>query len=312
MGVISSIINENLWTGTPSFTAADVPDMAGKVVLVTGATAGIGKETARVLLTKNAKVWITARDQSKGEATLKELKDTTGKDANLLVVNLANLKSVKAAAQEFNSKETQLNVLFNNAGVMNPPIDLLTDDGYDLQFGTNVLGHFYFTKLVLPILLSTAKSAPDGIARVVNTSSNTHWFGGLDHETFKDGPARRKAGTWKLYAQSKTGNIVFAAELTRRYGDQGIVSTSLNPGGIETGLQRHSGGAFVLFTNAMLRPVSYGAITQLYAGTVADGKSLNGKYLIPWARIGTPRANTQDPEVGKKLWQYLEEQVKDV
>ncbi|KAG8216441.1 hypothetical protein J3R82DRAFT_6547 [Butyriboletus roseoflavus] len=101
------------------------------------------------------------------------------------------------------------------------------------------------------------------------------------------------------------GNIVFVAELTRRYGDQGIVSTSLNPGGIETELQRHSGGAFVLFTNALLRPVSYGVITQLYAGTTADGKSLNGKYLIPWACIGTPDANTQDPEVGKKLWQYL-------
>ncbi|KAG8220673.1 hypothetical protein J3R82DRAFT_2960 [Butyriboletus roseoflavus] len=103
MGALSSITSENLCLGTTSFTAAGVPDMPGKVVLVTGATAGIGKETAGVLLTKNAKVWITARDQCKGEATLKELKDITGKDANLLVVDLANLKSVNAAAQGFNS-----------------------------------------------------------------------------------------------------------------------------------------------------------------------------------------------------------------
>ncbi|KAF9230319.1 hypothetical protein BU15DRAFT_83782 [Melanogaster broomeanus] len=155
-----SIIDENIFPGDIKYSINDIPDMAGKVVLVTGSMAGIGKETSRVLLTKNATVWITARDMSK--------------DAHLLLVDLANLKSIKAAAEEFLSKEMQLNVLFNNAGVMLPPMDQLTDDGYDLQFGTNGLGHFYFTKLVLPLLLSTAKSAPDDIARVVNTSSNGH------------------------------------------------------------------------------------------------------------------------------------------
>ena len=87
---------------------------------------------------------------------------------------------------------------------MAPPIDMVTDDGYDLQFGTNVVGHFYFTKLVLPILLSTAKSSSDGAVRVVNTSSNGHLFGGLKYDTMKDGPARKKAGIWELYGQSKT------------------------------------------------------------------------------------------------------------
>ncbi|KAG6374228.1 hypothetical protein JVT61DRAFT_4887 [Boletus reticuloceps] len=312
MGALWSVINENFFPGRATFKTADVPDMTGKVVLVTGGTAGIGKETARVLLTKNAKVWITARDQSKGEAVLKELKDATGKDANLIVMNLANLKSIKRAADEFNSKETQLNVLFNNAGVMIPPIEMLTDDDYDLQFGTNVLGHFYFTKFVLPTLLSTAKSSSDGTARIVNTASNGHWYGGLKFDTMKDGPARSKEGPWQLYGQSKTGNIVFALELSRRYGDQGIVSTSLNPGGIKTDLQRHSGGFLQWIADYFLYDVSYGAITQLYAGTIPDGKTLNGKYLIPWARIGYPRPDTQDPEIGKKLWEYLEEQVKDV
>ncbi|KIJ61748.1 hypothetical protein HYDPIDRAFT_96006 [Hydnomerulius pinastri MD-312] len=309
MGVTWSIINENIFPGDTKFKASDVPDMSGKVVLVTGANAGIGKETARVLLTKNAKVWITARDKSKGEATVKELKSSTGRDAHLLLLNLANLTSVKAAAEEFLSKETQLNVLFNNAGVMTPPIDLLTDDGYDLQFGTNVLGHFYFTKLILPVLLSTAKSSPEGIARVVNTASNGHWFSGLKFGTWRDGPARRKETPMTLYGQSKTGNIVFSAELKRRYGDQGIVSTSLNPGGIKTELQRHSGSFLRAIGNLILRDISYGAITQLYAGTIPDGASLNGKYLIPWARIGKPRADTQDPQLGKELWTWLDEQV---
>lgn len=87
---------------------------------------------------------------------------------------------------------------------MIPPIDMVTDDGYDLQFGTNVLGHFYFTKLVLPTLLSTAKTSSDGTARVVNTASNGHWFGNLKYDTMKDGPQRKKETPWKLYGQSKT------------------------------------------------------------------------------------------------------------
>lgn len=81
---------------------------------------------------------------------------------------------------------------------------MVTDDGHDLQFGANVLGHFYFTQLVLPTLLSTAESSPDGIARVVNTASNGHYFSGLEYDTMKDGPARRKDGRWQPYRQSKT------------------------------------------------------------------------------------------------------------
>lgn len=161
---------------------------------------------------------------------------------------------------------------------MAPPIDQLTADGYDLQFGTNVLGHYYLTTLLMPALLAGTKTSGDGHARVVNTSSIGHWGSSLYFNTFKDGPARKKKGTESLYSQSKTvsflllcllihneclhriqGNIIFAVELQRRYADQGIVSTSLHPGeftyrccynamlitselgSIETDLQRHLG-----------------------------------------------------------------------
>ncbi|KAI6032762.1 hypothetical protein F5J12DRAFT_796251 [Pisolithus orientalis] len=308
MGQIPSILSE-LAPPKPKFTAENVPDMTGKVVLVTGANAGIGKETARVLLTKNAKVWIGCRDVGKGEAAIKDLKDRTGREAHLLKLNLANLRSIKESAESLLSKETQLHVLFNNAGVMNPPVEKLTEDGYDLQFGTNVLGHFYLTNLLLPLLLSTARSSPDGTVRVVNTSSNGHWFSGLDFDTFKDSPKRRAKNQVALYGQSKTGNIVFSAELHRRYRDQGIVSTSLNPGGIRTELQRHQGGFVQWISSILLYDVSYGAITQLYAGTSPDAVSLGGEYLIPWARIGKPCADTQDPQLGRELWTYMEEQV---
>ncbi|KAI6038878.1 hypothetical protein EDC04DRAFT_1844470 [Pisolithus marmoratus] len=294
------------------FTTDDIPDLTGKVVLVTGANTGIGKETARALLTKNAKVWIACRDVAKGEAALRELKESTGRDAYLLKLDLANLRSIKEASEEFLSKETQLHVLFNNAGVLHPTVALVTDDGYDLQFGTNVLGHFYFTKLLLPILLSTAESSPAGTVRVVNTSSTAHWFGSLDFDTFKDTPKRRAQGTITLYSQSKAANIVFSAELHRRYGGQGIVSTSANPGLIATELLRHSAGILLWFANLTLYHVSQGALTQLYAGTSPEAARLGGQHFVPWARVGKCLPYTQDPQLGRELWTYLEEQVENI
>ncbi|KAI6044653.1 hypothetical protein EDC04DRAFT_2877679 [Pisolithus marmoratus] len=305
---VSSLLSEVV-PPKPKFTAENVPDMTRKVVLITGANAGIGKETARVLLLKNAEVWIGCRDVGKGEATIRDIKDRTGREAHLLKLNPANLRSIKESAESFLSKETQLPVLFNNAGVMNPPVEQVTDDGFDLQFGTNVLGHFYLTKLLLPLLLSTAKTSPDRNVRVVNTSSNGHWFSGLDFDTFKDGPKRRAKSGMALYGQSKAGNIVFSAELHRRYRDQGVVSTSLNPGGIRTEIARHQGGSIQWIFGLLMYDVSHGAITQLFAGTSRDAVGLGGQYLIPWARIGKPRADTQDPQLGKKLWTYMEEQV---
>ncbi|KAI6032509.1 hypothetical protein EDC04DRAFT_2230666 [Pisolithus marmoratus] len=311
MGHASSVLREFV-PPRSTFTNDDIPDLSGKVVLVTGANAGIGKETARALLTKNAKVWIACRDVAKGEAALRELKESTGRDAHLLKLNLANLRSIKEASEEFLSKETQLHVLFNNAGVMHPPVALVTDDGYDLQFGTNVLGPFYFTKLLLPILLSTAKSSPAGTVRVVNTSSTAHWFGSLDFDTFKDSPKRRAQTTITLYSQSKAASIVFSAELHRRYGDQGIVSTSANPGAIATELHRHSPGVIRWFAAAVLYHASQGALTQLYAGTSREAARLGGQHFVPWARVGKCRPYTQDPQLGRELWTYLEEQVENI
>ncbi|KIJ06997.1 hypothetical protein PAXINDRAFT_91104 [Paxillus involutus ATCC 200175] len=299
-----------LFPPTPLFTENSVPDLSGKVALVTGANSGIGKETARVLLAKNAKVWIACRDVSKGKAALKELKQRTGRDAHLLKLDLSNLKSIKDAAEEFSRQENQLHILFNNAGVMGPPVETITDDGYDLQFGTNVLGHFYLTKLLLPILISTAKSSSEGTVRVVNTSSNAYLLSGLEFDTFKDGPKRRADSTYRLYGQSKTGNIIFSAELHRRYQHQGIISTALNPGIIKSQLGRHHNDLMQRLGNMILAwDISYGPLTQLYAGTSPEAAKLGGQYLIPWARIGTPRADTQDPQLGKELWTWLEEQV---
>ncbi|KAL6306485.1 hypothetical protein BKA93DRAFT_729246 [Sparassis latifolia] len=293
------------------FTVENIPDLSSKVMIVTGGNTGLGKEVSH-LLTHNAKVYLAARSQVKAEDAIRELHKETGKTAIFLKLDLANLSAIKASAEDLLSKEPELHVLFNNGGVMTPPVEHLTSDGYDLQFGTNTLGHFYFTKLLMPALLRGAQTSSDGKARVVNTSSSALYFSTLDFDTFRDGPERLKKSTTRLYAQSKFGNTVFAHELARRYGGQGIVSTSLTPGVIKTDLQRHLHGVKAFVVNLTANPIPQGALTQLYAGTHPEGAELNGKYLMPFARVVPVRPETLDEETGKKLWDWLEEQVEDM
>jgi len=232
---------------------------------------------------------------------------------------LSDLASIKAAAEEFAGKESELHTLYNNAGVMSTPIDQVTKQGFDLQFGTNVLGHFYLTKLLLPLLTATAKKSPAGTVRVVNVSSIGHYMGaseGIRWTTLSPGNdslvARKKLGTARLYGQSKLGNILFSNELARRYGEEGIVSISLHPGAIKTDLARHSGSLVQRVGRLVTYSVSYGAISSLYAGTAPAAGELNGKYLTTWARVTLPNNQALDSELEKKLWDWCEEQVKDV
>jgi len=196
---------------------------------------------------------------------------------------------------------------------MSPPLDQLTADGYDLQFGTNVLGHFYLTRLLLPTLISTAKTSSEKNARVVTVSSvgaELHKY--IDWDTLEDGVARRKKFTAELYFHSKFGNTVFAQELARKYGKDGIVSTSVHPGNIDTGLLRYLPTFMSSLAGYFIYTPPMGALTQLRAGTSSEGAGFNGKYLIPWARLGPPPHGADDPISGERLWDWMEEQVKDI
>ncbi|KZT54667.1 NAD(P)-binding protein [Calocera cornea HHB12733] len=295
----------------PVWSVDQIPDLTGKVVIVTGGNTGIGKVTCKYLLLNNAKVYMATRSQERAEAAIADLKNITKKDdIHFLRLDLADLESVKVSAAEFQSKEKQLHMLFNNAGVMTTPMDRLTKQGFDMQFGTNVIGHAYLTRLLLSILLETAKTA--GTVRVINTSSNGHVGapkGGILWDTLKDGPMRKKKlGRQSAYFQSKWANLVFSKEVARRYGEQGIVSTALNPGAIRTEPWRHVPkwvpGMLAWFL-ADADPL--GAITQVYAGTAPETAAANGKYFIPWAREGSARVDTEDEDVGKKLWDYIDE-----
>ncbi|KAJ3485815.1 hypothetical protein NLI96_g4701 [Meripilus lineatus] len=294
-----------------TFSTDQIPDLSGRVVIVTGGNTGIGKETIKVLLEHNAKVYMASRSRDKAQAAIDDLKSQTGKDAIYLELDLSSLAGVRRAAEEFMSKERELHILFNNAGVMWPPVDLVTEDGYDLQFGTNVIGHFFFTELLMPALLAGKETSPDGHARVVTTSSSGAYFHTLQWETFVDGPARRKKTPMDLYHQSKFGNVVVARQVAKRYADKGIISTSVNPGNLKTDLLRHASAIQKFFVKFMLYPAPYGALTQLWAGTMPETINYNGQFLVPWARQGRCRAEAYDDELGEQLWNWLQEQVKD-
>ena len=214
--------------------------LAGKTVVITGANAGIGKECARTALRLGAKVIIACRDQKKAKSAIEEILNTVGKDKkdNLILVelDLSSLAAVRACAREINSKVASIDVLLNNAGVMMCP-EWKTKDGYEFQFGTNHLGHFLLTNLLIPKL----KSAPS--ARVVNVSAVAHLPGQIhwDNLNLSD----REYSPAKAYSQSKLANVLFTLELKRRLQKAKVdhINTySLHPGIIETELGRHFTG----------------------------------------------------------------------
>ncbi|KAI0953970.1 hypothetical protein AcW1_006721 [Taiwanofungus camphoratus] len=293
------------------FKTGQIPDLTGQVMIVTGGNVGIGFETIKGLLEHNAKVYMASRSQEKADAAIKHLKELTGKEAIFLELDLSSLASVRKAADEFMSKEKELHTLFNNAGLMVPPIEMLTADGYDIQFGTNVVGHFLFTELLMPALIAGKDTSPDHHARVITTSSSAAMMYTINWGSFKDGPARRKMSPSQLYSQSKFANVVIARQIAKRYADQGIISISLDPGGIRTELQRYITGLAHLIIYYMTYEPPYGALTQLWAGTMPEALNYNGEYLIPWARLGRCREEAYDDAIGERLWKWLEEEVKN-
>ncbi|KAK1229731.1 short-chain alcohol dehydrogenase [Marasmius sp. AFHP31] len=301
MGLAYSMY-DSTWPPKSKWGVNDIPDMSGKVILVTGGNSGIGKETVKALLSHKARVYIAGHSKERCEAAIQELRTQTGNEALFLHLDLASLNSVKAAADEFQRRETRLDVLINNGGVMMPNIKAVTKDGYDQQFGVNVVGHFYFTKLLLPVLFAVKHP------RVVNLTSAGHLLlkKDLDYETFKDCPKREKTNLLELYNQSKFANIVIAKEFARRYGDQGIVSTSVHPGLIVTNLGRDMNQTVVKIVGYLSYTADKGALTTLYAAAAPESADANGKYFIPWGRIGKLHPGTQDVETGRKLWEWLE------
>ncbi|KAJ7494226.1 NAD(P)-binding protein [Mycena galericulata] len=256
-----------------------------KIVLVTGGNVGIGYYTVKELLLKNAKVYLAARSAQKGAAAIQQLETETSKKAIFLQLDLSDLASVRRTATTFLEQESRLDILFNNAGVMACPTGLLTAQNHDLQFGTNVIGHYFLTELLLPALALSYETNKVP-ARIINTSSSGHKDAstGIDFVSLKSGPARDAwlkkfsgtAATWRLYGESKLGNIIVSNYFARTHADI-LVSCALHPGSVRIDLQKHLSGWMQRMLDLGLPAAPIGAYTQLWAGTTAPPKQITGQ-----------------------------------
>ena len=297
------------------WTADDIGDQTGRRVLITGGNSGIGLEAARLLAANNASVVIACRDVAKGEHAASEIRTTArGADVEVLWLDLADLASVEAAAEEYRDRFESLDVLVNNAGVMAVPYRA-TVDGFELQFGTNHLGHFALTGHLLPTLLEGRAS------RLVTISSGAHRAGRIDFDNLD---ATNGYAKWAAYCASKLANLLFTFELQRRAARAGIdlVAVAAHPGYARTNLQtagaRMTGRvvlerAWSAFNAVAGQSAARGALPTVYAA-VAPGVA-GGAYIGPSGpgemrgypvKVTTTRA-ARDPETAARLWSVSQE-----
>lgn len=248
--------------------------MDDKVVIITGCNTGIGKETALDLARRGASVYMACRDNLKCEEARQEIVKKTG---NLNVFNrsldLASLDSVRRFVAEFLKEESRLDVLINNAGIMMCP-KMLTKDGFEMQLGTNHLGHFLLTNLLLDVL---KKSSP---SRIINVSSMAHTSGKLNKEDLN---SEQSYGIFVAYCQSKLANVLFTRELAKRLSATSVTVNSLHPGAVRTDLQRHVNPIFKYImtpvTGFLFKNAKSGAQTQIRLAVDPELDKVTGKYF---------------------------------
>jgi len=279
----------------------------GRIVIVTGSSSGIGYETARVLANKQASVIIAVRNLDKGNKALaKIIQQNKDADVRVMELDLANLASVKNFAENFQKNYSRLDLLINNAGVMIPPYSKTTD-GFELQFGTNHLGHFALTGQLLKLLISTQGS------RIVNVSSGAHNFGNLDFDDLNW--EKRNYAQWTAYGDSKLANLYFTYELDRKLKEQGIntVVTASHPGWTATELQRTAGDVMKYLNGIFAQDITMGALPTLRAA-IEEGLK-GGEYFGPNGFMeisGYPvkvESNqlSKDRAIAQKLWVVSEQ-----
>ncbi|KAH8684063.1 hypothetical protein BGZ61DRAFT_455587 [Ilyonectria robusta] len=293
---MASIFRQCFFLARPPLTQQNLPDQTGRVHIVTGGYSGCGLQLSRILYQKHATIYIAGRSPDKARSAIDSIKrdfpESLGR-LEFLQLDLSDPSSIKASAEEFMSKESRLDVLTNNAGVMVTKANQQDAEGHEIHFGTNCLGPFLFSELVLPVLVRTAAGSSPGSVRVTWASSLATMFAAPAHGIeFDDNGSPRDQGPFVNYGASKAGNWFLASEFARRYGEHGILSLAWNPGNVRSDLQRDVdgfSGAFVrMLLSMLLFPTEFGAYTELYAGWSKDiSLKDNGAYVCPWGRIGT-------------------------
>ena len=295
------------------WTAERIPDQSGRTVIVTGANSGLGLVTARELARKGARVVLGCRNLDKGRVALTDVQAaaaTAGDAPQLEELDLASLASVRSFAERIQAEHDGLDLLINNAGVMAPPRQR-TADGFELQFGTNHLGHFALTGLLLP-----AMQGRDD-ARVVTLSSNAHKFGRIAFDNLN---GDRRYFRWRAYGQSKLANLLFALELDRRLraGDSSMRSLAAHPGYAATNLQTAApplvDRVVMKLSNAVIaQSDEMGALPTLFAA--AQPGLEGGMYIGPdgpgehrgYPKIVRPNSAARDEATARRLWEVSEE-----
>ncbi|MEM9707769.1 MAG: SDR family NAD(P)-dependent oxidoreductase [Pseudomonadota bacterium] len=285
-------------------------DLSGKTVVITGGTSGLGEESARSMAAKGAKVIITGRNMEKAEAVADRIEG----DVSVEQLELGSFASIRAFAERMLAKHPKIDILINNAGVMASPY-METSDGFELQFGSNHLGHFLMTSLLMPAF-------GEG-SRVVALSSSAHQFAPVMFDDI--GFKTKDYDKWAAYGQSKTANALFAVGLNERLKEKGAEAFAVHPGVIQTELARHmTEEDIAMFSGGIeagtipMKTVPQGAATQVFAATAPELSGKGGSYLadvqIAPIEDGTEdfskvRPYAIDPGAAEQLWNVSEEMV---
>ncbi|KAM9786708.1 retinol dehydrogenase 12 isoform X2 [Syngnathus typhle] len=266
----------------------------GKIVLITGANTGIGKETALDLATRGARVVMACRDVEKGERAAASIRAASPEaQVEVRELDLADTSSIRSFAQQFLRDFTQLHVLINNAGVMMCPYTK-TIDGFEMHIGVNHLGHFLLTSLLVGLL---KRSAP---ARIVVVSSLAHNFGWI---RFHDLHSQGSYNSGLAYCQSKLANVLFARELARRLKGSNVTVNSLHPGTVNSDLTRHSTLMMIMFSllSVFLKTPREGAQTSIYCAVAEELHSISGKHFSDCTpAFVAPQGRSE--ETARRLW----------
>lgn len=277
-------------------------DVKGKVVMVTGATSGIGVHAAKALAQYGATVALACRNKDQMHAVAEDIrKSFPNSTVHELVCDLSSFESVRTCAEEFNKLNVPLDALINNAGVMMCPW-MLTKDGYEMQFGTNHLGHFLLTNLLMPKL----KEAPK--ARIVCVASVGHRLAPKEGVMFDYLKANEKYNNITYYGQSKLSNMLHARALTKKLQGTSVTAVSLHPGAINTNLGRHSwlSKAIYFIGTPFLKSEPQGAATNVYC---AFGSVEPAGYYAD-CNVDTPAHSAYTDELADKLWTYSATETK--
>jgi NAD(P)-dependent dehydrogenase (short-subunit alcohol dehydrogenase family) len=295
-----------------TWTEKDVPDESGRVAIVTGSNTGLGYDTARVLAARGARVVMAVRDTAKGDAAAARIRELSpGAEVTVHALDLGSLASVRAAAAELAAAHPRIDLLINNAGVMYPPKQT-TADGFELQFGTNHLGHFALTGLLLKNLLGVDGSRVVAVASIAHNIRAKIDFADLQWET-------RRYERVASYGQSKLANLMFTYDLQRRLAaaKAKTIAVAAHPGVAATELVRHVPGASLpgvsWLSGRLLNTSELGALPTLRAAT--DPAVRGGQYYGPdgfrelrgYPKLVTSSAQSLDTAVQERLWSVSEE-----